>query len=224
MVGGMSAGGTGVEALERICRACVDLLPIDGVSVSVMTGTSGRESLYASDEVAARIEALQFSLGEGPCFQAFDARRPVLVPDLRHSSTAAWPVFAAEIAAEPVGALFGFPLLSGAISIGALDMYRRTSGWLTATEVGIALRLVDIATVVLLGLRLGDKDGPWPDTPMRSATVHQATGMLIAEFGVPAEHALARLRGYAYSVGRLVDDVADDVVNRRLSPADLGPP
>ena len=223
VVDGMSVGGSRLDAIERVCQVCVDLLPVDGASVSVMTGASGRQSLWASDEVATRIEALQFSLGEGPCFEAFGTQRPVLVPDLRGSGATAWPVFAAEIAAEPVGALFGFPLLSGAISIGALDMYRRTPGWLTATEVGIALRLVDIAALVLLSLRLSD-DGLGTNLPLGSAAVHQATGMLVAEFGLPADHALARLRGYAFAAGRLIEDVADDLVDRRLHPADLGSP
>lgn len=221
---GLSTGGSGLDALVRVCQACAELLPVDGTSVSVMTGVTGRERFYASDAVAARIEALQFSLGEGPCFEAFTSRRPVLVPDLRSSGSASWPVFAREITAEPVGALFGFPLVSGAISIGALDMYRRTPGWLSAAEIAVALRLVDIAALVLLGLRLGDTGGDWTDLPRGRAQVHQATGMLIAEFGLSADHALARLRGYAFAVGRLVDDVADDLVNRKLHPADVGPP
>ncbi|WP_245931559.1 GAF and ANTAR domain-containing protein [Actinokineospora auranticolor] len=214
-------GGTGLEALGRVCHACVELLPIDGASVSVMTGFTGRESLYATDEVAARIEAVQFSLGEGPCFQAFDTRRPVLAPDLR---TVAWPVFAAEIAAEPVGALFGFPLVAGAISIGAMDMYRRAPGWMSAEEVGLALRLVDVVTLVLLGLRHGGVDGAWSDLPLSHVHVHQATGVLIAAFDLPPEQALARLRGYAFATGRLVDDVADDLVSQRIRPEDLGLP
>ncbi|WP_424187087.1 ANTAR domain-containing protein [Actinokineospora sp. G85] len=83
---------------------------------------------------------------------------------------------------------------------------------------------MDIATLVLLGLRVGEIEGAWSDLPLSHAQVHQAAGMLIAEFAIPAEQALARLRGYAFAVGRLVDDVADDLVCRRLAPAALGPP
>ncbi|WP_424187086.1 GAF domain-containing protein [Actinokineospora sp. G85] len=134
VITGLRGGGTGLDAIERVCRACVDLLPVDGVSVSAMTGVASRERLYASDPVADRIEALQFSLGEGPCFQAFNTQRPVFAPDVRATGAAAWPVFAAEIVTEQVGAVFAFPLVSGAISIGALDMYRRAPGWLSPTR------------------------------------------------------------------------------------------
>lgn len=223
----------GMHALARISRACVELLPVDGASVSVVSGTQHRETLYASDQVATRIEALQFSLGEGPCFEAFTTRSPVLIPDLAASSAAAWPVFAEEIASEQVGAIFAFPLQHGAIGIGAMDMYRRAPGWLSVAELTTALQVVDLATVALLGLREGEPDGDNdPDgvvddewlaaLPRDRAQVHQATGMLIAEYGIPAERALARLRGYAFATGRLVDQVARDIVTRSLAPSGIG--
>jgi hypothetical protein len=212
--------------LARICDAGVGLLHVDGASVSVMSVTDQREVMYASDAVVARIEALQFSLGEGPCFEAFHTRRPVLVPDLAAASTLAWPVFAEELIDQPVGAIFAFPLQSGAISIGALDLYRRAPGWLSPDELAIALEVVDLATVALLGLEFGTDDGDWLSLSQGRAQVHQATGMLIAALGVPADQALARLRAYAFGAGRMVDDVARDIVARRVAPADLdnGPP
>jgi hypothetical protein len=46
--------------------------------------------------------------------------------------------------------------------------------------------------------------------------VHQAVGMLIAQLGVDAEDALARLRGRAAVVDQPVVDVARAVISRRL--------
>lgn len=213
-----------LDPLKRICRACTQLLPVDGASVSLMTGAQHRETLYASDPVIERIEALQFTLGEGPCFEAFHTDRPVLVPDLAEASTGAWPVFAAQVAEEHVAAIFAFPLHSGAARFGAIDMYRRTAGWLRPAELSTALQVADIATTALLG---PDATGGVPDEgwftalPANREAVHQATGMLIAEFGIAPEQALARLRGYAFVSGRLVDDVAADLVTRQLHPADI---
>jgi hypothetical protein len=45
--------------------------------------------------------------------------------------------------------------------------------------------------------------------------------MVMAALHLPAAAALARLRGYAFTADRLVDEVAGDVVARRLSPFDL---
>lgn len=215
----------GVDVVRQLCAACVELLPVDGASVSVMSDTDNRETVYASDEVIARVEAVQFTLGEGPCFEAFETRRPVLVPDLAGMATPSWPLFAAEMIGQPVGAIFAFPLQSGAISIGAMDLYRRTPGWLSSEQVALALHAVDIATLALLAAQTGAPDGAgenWADLPLRHEQVHQATGMVVAALGIPAAQALARLRGYAFANGRLVDEVASDIVARRLSPHDLG--
>lgn len=210
------------EAAARVCGACVELLPVDGASMSVMLGSGHRHSLYASDAVMERVEDLQFSLGEGPCFEAFQTGDPVLVPDLAHTGGLSWPMFAAQMSAD-VGAIFAFPLRRGAVRLGAIDLYRRAPGWLSDAELSTALQLTDIATSALLAASVTGPDGEISDAWVMELTraraaVHQATGMIIAELGIPAEQALARLRGYAFAAGRLLDDVAADLVARRLHP------
>ena len=54
--------------------------------------------------------------------------------------------------------------------------------------------------------------------PPTRPQIRQAAGMLIAEFRISADHALARLRGYSYMTGRLVDEAADNLVARRPAP------
>ncbi|MGA8113023.1 MAG: GAF and ANTAR domain-containing protein [Actinocatenispora sp.] len=222
VVDALKNGDQSVDQIGRVCRACVELLPVDGASIAVMSGTQNRETLYASDDVVSRLEALQFTLGEGPCFEAFDTGRPVLVPDLDHAATRAWPVFASEIIGEPVGAIFAFPVQNGAFSIGAIDMYRREPGWLSPPELAIALQVVDVASVALLGLHAKQQVGRHMDDeallmlPRERIAVHQATGMLIAQFDISPAEALARLRGYAFATGRLVEEVSREIVERRL--------
>lgn len=215
--------GDAVSLAARVCEACVSLLPVDGASLSVMLGTGHRQSLYASDAVMEHIEALQFSLAEGPCLEAFQTGLPVLVADLPNDGIQSWPVFAAEVSTE-VGAIFAFPLRRGAVRFGAVDLYRRTPGWFSDAELATALQLTDIATSALLAASATGPEGEisanWLTELTRSiAVVHQATGMVVAEFAIPAEQALARLRGYAFATGRLLDDVSADLVALRLHPA-----
>ncbi|GAB3709196.1 GAF and ANTAR domain-containing protein [Nocardiopsis oceani] len=217
---GEGTGGTHVLAL--VGQVCAQLLPVDGVSISLVGGARTREAVYGSDEQSDQIQRLQGSLGEGPSFEAYATRRPILVPDLAADSGARWPVFATEIRAHPVGAVFAFPLQRGAIAIGALDLYRSEPGWLSAEEVTTALRIVDIATLALLALRVDSLQGEWVVAlPLDRAQVHQATGILISGLGVPAEQALAKLRAHAFSVGRMVDEIADDLVSGRIAPLDI---
>jgi hypothetical protein len=216
-------GNDALNPLIRVCQACVSLLPVDGASISVMLGTQHRQSLYASDAVVGHLEEVQFSLGEGPCFEAFDTGRPVLVPDLAQRADHTWPMFAAQVSSEQVGAIFAFPLRRGAARFGAMDMYRRTPGWLSPAELATALQIVDIATSALLAVSATGPDGEigeaWLTELVRDRTVvHQATGIVIAEFKISAEQALARLRGYAFVTGRQVQGVAEDLVAGRLHP------
>ncbi|MEU6642526.1 GAF and ANTAR domain-containing protein [Saccharomonospora sp. NPDC046836] len=210
---------TTAEPMHRMCQACVSLLPVDGTSLSVIPSPGRRETFCATDKVIAHADDVQFSLGEGPCYEAFDTGRPVLVPDLAQDASPAWPVFAAEIHTEPIGALFAFPLRRGAARLGGLDMYRRRPGWLSTRDIATAVRIADIATAVLLSTASGHGDPPSLDGLIHNhAVVHQATGMVIAEFRIPVDQALARLRGYAFSSGRRLDDIATDMVGGRLHP------
>lgn len=207
----------------RVCHACVALLPVDGAAVSVILSSQYRQSLYASNAVAETLEDLQFSLGEGPCFEAFDTGQPVLVPDLAHDVAQAWPVFASQINTADVGAIYAFPLRRGAARVGAIDLYRRVPGWLSETEVATALTIADIATSALLASSATGAEGQIDEALLAALTknrfvVHQATGIVIAEFGITAAQALAQLRGYAFAQGRMLDDVAADLVAGRLHP------
>jgi hypothetical protein len=224
----IAPGSAGDRELARqICQACIAGLDIDGAAISLLTATVSRETLWASDATADRLEDLQFSLNEGACMQAAATGAPVLVPDLHHSTEVArWPVFAAAVAEQTtVRALFALPLQWGVTNLGVLDMYRSVAGGLSQTQWRDALRAADIAALMMLGLRtdpnpgrtLGDATAGWLDHSISTrAEVHQATGMVLAQLGVSAAEALSRLRAHAFVEQRLLIDIARDVVKRSL--------
>ncbi|HLU58117.1 MAG TPA: GAF and ANTAR domain-containing protein [Pseudonocardia sp.] len=219
---GVARDGLDERALaETICRACVDGLDIDGASISVLTATDARETLCASDQTADVLEELQYTLNEGPCVEAATSGHPVLVPDVHdRTATARWPVFASAIGERtPVRALFALPLRWGAINLGVLDMYRRAPGNLDDEQRRDAFSAADVAALLLLGQRTdpGGDEGWLESATASRAEVHQATGMVLVQLGVSAPEALARLRAYAFSHGRLLIDIARDVVARRIS-------
>src|SRR5438445_705027 len=55
------------ELPERLCTACLTVLPVDGVGVSLMSRDEpgGRALLGASDTVSTRIEELQLGISTG---------------------------------------------------------------------------------------------------------------------------------------------------------------
>lgn len=216
---------TGVDdrALRRsvllVCRSFVASTPIDGAAFTQMTSDAARDPWVASDGTIAEIELAQYSLGEGPTQEAFRTRRPVLVPDLGGPWAAArWPMFVAETAHLPVGGLFALPMQIGAITVGVCEVYRRLPGPLSEEDLHVLLPAMDLATLAVLALRSGSPDhaNGVPAQGTLPRPVHQATGMLVAQLGVNAETAFARLRAHAYANGKTIHEVADDIVERRL--------
>jgi hypothetical protein len=208
-----------VDLPERLCTACLEALPVDGMGLSLMTTEPGARALLgASDAVGVRIEDAEFELGEGPCVSAFTDAQPVLVPDLRSTeSESRWPMFTREIASTAARGLFAFPLQVGVIGIGALDCYRGRAGPLN--EVAEALVVVDAVTIALLNYqsRAPNHEADLFDLSWRThAVVHQATGALSAQFGVDTAEALARLRAYAFRASRPVHTVAREILDRTL--------
>ncbi|MFE4226535.1 GAF and ANTAR domain-containing protein [Arthrobacter sp. NPDC056886] len=217
-----SGAGSMAEGLDAgLCKEFVESLEISGAAISVFSGLSPASMVCASDAVAARIDELQFDLGEGPRWEALQTRRPVLLPDVRRGPHAAWPVFAESLLELDVSALFVFPLVLGALDIGVAELYRSESGPLSQTEQSTAVQLADEATWLLLRQLLtlapGDgTDAPADDSPLSRREIHQATGMVLAQAGTSARDALLLMRAYAFAQGRTVREVARDVVSRGL--------
>ncbi len=204
---------------QQICQACAAGLDMDGAALSVLTGSPSRQTLWATDATAERLEDLQFSLNEGACMEAASSGRPVLVANLRNNPRSVrWPIFAAAVLEQTdVGALFALPLQWGAVNLGVLDLYRREPSPLNAAQHRDVLSAADAAALMMLGIRTDPGSRDWIDLAAGNrAEVHQATGMVLAQLGISADDALARLRAYAFTQQRLLIDVARDVVARKL--------
>ena len=63
--------GDGRMSVAALCRAAVRSLGVDGAGVTATSGLMAREPLFASDELSARLEELQFTTGEGPGAEDF---------------------------------------------------------------------------------------------------------------------------------------------------------
>lgn len=179
----------------------------------------GIEVLASSDSIAERVEWTQATLGEGPGVDAISAGTPVVVADLSEADEQ-WPMFAGEAVGAGISAMYALPLQVGAIQVGVLDLYRDTPAELAALDFANSIAIADMITSILLSAGLGDApveslNSLW-DQALGTREVHQATGMVVAQLGVSAREAYVRLQAYAYANGRLLSEVAHDVVHRRL--------
>jgi GAF domain-containing protein len=212
------------ERSLSLCAPFLHVLPVTGASVSILTGPGGQSTVCSSDPTAARLDELQFDLGEGPCWAALAGHRPVIAADLRTSDSADWPMFAEAVTGDErmgaVAAMYAFPLVVGSLDIGAVDLYSSAIGPLTDTQVSDASSLAGMAAWQVLRRILREQD-PESAEDLLPATstrreVHQATGMILAQLNISADDALLLLRAHAFASGRSVREIADDVVGRRL--------
>ena len=212
-----------------LARAITEVLPVDGASLSSMVQVL-RLPLGASGDAAARAEELQTSLGEGPCLEAAEARAAVVADhdDLMTS----WPHYAEELTARtPFRAVAAIPLMApGRGVFAALDLYStdpRLSDQLDLAQLDQHLAAPVAALLHVFVEQVGDVDNPdvlpdWYQTATRRRLyVWIAIGMVMAKRPGPVAEALSLLRAHAYTLDRTIDDLAEDLVNRRLPVIDL---
>jgi hypothetical protein len=207
--------------LHGLCRVAARILPAQAVAVSLMTERGPTGIVAALDEKSQVVEELQFVLGEGPCWEAFETRAPVLVPDLRGDSARRWPGYSASVQAHGLRSAFAFPLQVGSAPIGVLDLYREQPGVLGDQALADSLALASVAAETLIEGQGDADDGAAPsgvEQAMESnLAVYQAQGMVMVQLGVPLDDAVARLRAHAYAHERTLESVARDIVARRLT-------
>lgn len=218
------AGGrpASTDRLERLCSALTRVIPASGVGLSLLTDdTYGGGTIAASDANSRALEELHFTLGEGPCIDAYNSRRPVLEPDLGTHGSRRWPGYAPAAQQRGVRAVFAFPLQVGAARAGALDIYRTETGSLTPDALTQAFTFADVAMGLLVDgqARAGDTlFSPDLDGALANRLeVYQAQGMVMVDLGAGIEEALARLRAHAYAEGRTISAVAKDIVAGKLT-------
>lgn len=224
LVSGQAAGRRSRASIADVCVAAASL-DVTGAWVTASGGTNSGQAMCATDVVSESLAEVQITLGEGPCHDAVVSGAPVLAANLADGAGHQWSAFGEAAVRAGAAAVFAFPLRIGAIRVGVLGLYRVRGGPLDIFQLGSALILADIATVLLVDAEVGQADDPLsavalapqsPDLATHHAEIAQATGMLTEQLDVSITEAFARLRAYAYAQDRRLSDIAHDIVNRRL--------
>lgn len=214
------AAGDGSGEATRLCAVCADVTEVTGAGIMLLSGAAPQGSVCTTDDVSALIEELQYTLGEGPCIDAHRLQAPVIEPDLAHPQLSRWTEFSRSAVDAGARAVFGFPVGVDGVHVGALNLYRDRPGPLTDEQHADAVVVAGVAARAILGMQADAAPGVLAPGIEAAGNfrfvVHQAAGMVAAQLEIPVAEALLRLRARAFSTGRLVSDVAEDVVARRL--------
>lgn len=201
---------------ERLCAAAVAITGATGASLTIAYTSPHRVTLCSTDEVSARLEDLQDVLGQGPGPSAYRSGNQVRMdigPD--DGLDERWPAFddAARVAFTSLQVI-AVPIHRDSDVLGVLTYHQphlveerleAAATQFLADEVGVAL-LKDPDELA------PDSEGPWANR----ASVHQATGMVIAQLHIGADDALALLRAHAFAHGWPLARVAQSVLDGHL--------
>ena len=220
----MHGPGGGLAAADRLCAACVELLHVDGAAVSLMQGGASRGTFGSSGELSRRLDEMQFTLGEGPCMEAFEKREPVLVPDIGDATGQRWPAFAGAAGEAGVRGVFALPATVAGTFLGVLDLFRYQPGPLSDNDLRGGLLAAELLALPLLDFMAADADAAadaWEEGRSQLASlerveVYQATGMIMAQLDVGPAEALVRLRAHAFASNQTAGEAAWAVIERRL--------
>ena len=200
------------------CSACVEVLGVAGAGITVLGGDRSGP-LCVSDRRMAALEDLQFTTGEGPCRDAFQSQLPVLVEQLDRAASQRWPAFVDLAATAGVGSVFAYPLAMNKVPVGVLTLYQDAPGPLSVDQRANSGLIAEVLAETVFSLdtsRAGGLGGPLDDAVAYRAQIHQASGMVAVQLGVPTWDALARIRAHAFATGVPINVVAADIVSRRL--------
>jgi hypothetical protein len=217
--------GSADELPSLLSRAAARVLHVDGAALCVQTAPGSRLPLGASDPQSSTAERLQFTAGEGPCFEALAQQRPVEADQATMRQR--WPVLA--VLHEEATAFRGgvsVPLFAGATCFGALDLYLTRPEPVDGPGVAAAQAIARVISETLLetlasdtalpeaDTTISDSLGGWLDTEAvrRRREVWVAVGMANLALGLRREDGLATLRAHAVVRGQSLDALAHDVV------------
>ena len=115
------------HTLRRITAAAVEVLPeVDLASITIAHADGSLETVAPTDEILCGVDAAQYELREGPCYDAAVHTSHVVSPDLAADDR--FPRYAKAAVAAGIRAQVGLRLFDTPTSQGALNLYAREVG------------------------------------------------------------------------------------------------
>lgn len=205
----------------ELCRPFLSSLPISGASIAVIAASGTQSTLCSSDGIAARIDELQFELGEGPQWSAARSGEIVAIADVAAEGHDDWPVLGTALAGLPVGAIFSIPMQMGAVTVGVATLYSVRARDLDQDQRATALAIASAIAGTAVQQAMASASDPTTNEsaamPALRREVHQATGIILVQLNTTATIAYSRLQAYAFANGQTVQAVAHDVVTGKIA-------
>jgi GAF domain-containing protein len=200
-----------------------EILRADAAGVMLTDGRGRLRVIASSEERMRLLELFELQGAQGPCLDAFSSGAALQAG--ASDSRARWPVFAPHASEVGFQRMCAVPLRVRDDVIGALNLFRSSDEAFTDTEMDIAQAMAEIAAVALIqerALREHNLLIEQLQTALNSRVIiEQAKGMLAEYLTVTVDEAFLLIRTYTRNRNRKLAEVANEIVERQLTSADL---
>jgi GAF domain-containing protein len=202
-------------ALERIVETADALFQVDGTALMFVDRDQALRNLAVSDQRAADLEALQADLGEGPCIDAFDQKRPVWTDDLDGEDR--WPSFSGAAVQRSLAAVLASPIPYSDQAVGVVTVFASQPHEWTEAEREAVVAFTELVAMLILNAmeakERGRLAGELQGALDSRVVIEQAKGVLVGRHAITPRQAFERLRGQARDQRRPISQVAQTVVS-----------
>ena len=176
------------QTLSRITAAAVEVLPqVEYASITVKHSDGRLETVAPTNDLLWGVDAAQYKLQEGPCYEAATDSVHVISPDLAVDQR--FPRYAATAVAVGIQAQAGLRLFDAPKSQGALNLYSTTVG--SFEDIGSLGRL--FAHQSALAIAYAQEIGNLQAALRTRRTIGQAIGILMERYSLTDQRAFAFL-------------------------------
>jgi GAF domain-containing protein len=204
-----------VDFLHTLALRCTELVDAAEAGLMLADQRGGLRVVASSSERARHLELFEVQNEQGPCLDCFRSGGQVVAVDLK-ADPARWPLFAPEAMKAGFRSVHALPLRCQNQVIGALNIFRTTTGALDECDLVAAQAMADVATIGILQQRAVQEARILAEQ-LQSAlnsrvVIEQAKGVLAERAKVNLDDAFGMLRGYARNHNSRLRDVAEAVI------------
>ena len=212
-----------IDLAHSLARSTVATLDAAAAGVMVVDRSGELQVVAASDEDTHVLEVFELQRHQGPCFDSWVTGQAISASDF--SAQGAWPDFSRRAFELGYVSACAVPLHFRGHQLGALNIFWSTRHEVTRQDLQSAQSLANLASVGLAqqAAPVDPRDlAEEVETAIHGRiAIEQAKGMLAVQAGITLEAAYELMSSYARSQQTFVRAIARDVVERRITAAQM---
>ncbi|XAS68772.1 GAF and ANTAR domain-containing protein [Micrococcaceae bacterium Sec5.7] len=208
------------DMLHILVDESVGILDAAAAGLLLADPTGDLQVVASTSEESQLVEVLQLEAGAGPCVDCFRTGSVVSVDNISRDASK-WPKFQAAALSQGFSSVHAVPMRLRSRTIGALNLFGREAGPLSAEDAAIAQAFAHMATISLLQERALRQSSLVNEQLQRALNsrivIEQAKGVISHTANVDMNGAFALLRDHARAHGRTLYETAEKVVSRTIN-------